>query len=140
VTNPDFTRVLTSDSTPYGAIAQSGLTYDGQYLTIYGGQRIKTQTTTPVTTTGVTVASVAVSSGSSAHFEYLVIDGINYRAGVVMCVWDGVTTAYTDTSTPDIGITLPLTFSVSISGGNVNLIANASSGSWTIKVGTRVIF
>jgi hypothetical protein len=57
-----------------------------------------------------------------------------------MCVWDGTNTAYTDTSTPDIGTTTPLSFSVSISGGNANLKANASSGSWTIKVGTRVIF
>ena len=131
---------MTSDGTPDGANAQSGLTYDGQYLTLYGGQRIETQTTSGVSTTGVTVASVATTSGSSAHFEYLIRNGANYRAGVVMCVWDGTNTAYTDTSTPDIGTTTALSFSVSISSGNANLIANASSGTWTIKVGTRVIF
>ena len=118
------------------------MTYDGQFLTLYGGQRVETQTTNSISSTGVIVASVNVISGSSAHFEYLIRGiGAQYRAGVVMCVWDGTNTSFTDNSTPDLnGSTLGLNFTVSISGGNVNLLANATSGTWTVKVGTRVIF
>jgi len=123
------------------AIANSGLIYDGQYLTLYGAQRVDTANIT-VASIGVTVTSLPVSSGSSAHFEYIITGGGNQkRAGVVMCVWDGVVTTYTDNSTPDInGSTLPLTFYTGISGGDVLLLASSSSGTWNVKVGTRIIF
>jgi hypothetical protein len=123
------------------AIANSGLLYDTQYLTIYGGQRIST-TNTVVSTNNVVVSTTASTSGSSAHFDYMVRGISNKRrAGVVMCVWDGVTTAYTDNSTPDInGSTLPLTFSTGISGGDVLLFASASSGTWVVVTGARIIF
>jgi hypothetical protein len=133
---------LTSDGTSDGAIAESGFTYDGQYTTLYGGQRINTQTTNSISTLGVIVASVDVLSGSSAHFEYLIRgNSSEYRAGVVMCVWDGTNVSFTDNSTPDLnGPTTGLSFTVSISGGNTNLLANVTSGVWDVKVGTRVIF
>jgi hypothetical protein len=124
------------------AIANSGLLYDGQYLTLYGGQRISTETTS-VSSNNVVVSTVASTSGVSAHFDYVVrgVSSNQRRAGVVMCVWDGVTTAYTDNSTPDInGSTLPLTFSTGISGGDVLLFASSSSGTWTIVTGVRIIF
>jgi hypothetical protein len=63
------------------------------------------------------------------------------RAGFVMSVWDSSTATYTDVSTPDLnGSTLGLNFSVIVSGSNVLLKANATSGTWTVKVGTRIIF
>jgi hypothetical protein len=63
------------------------------------------------------------------------------RAGVVMAVWNGLIATYTDNSTPDLdGSTTALYFQVAISGSDVILVANATSGTWTIKVGTRIIF
>jgi hypothetical protein len=63
------------------------------------------------------------------------------RAGVVMSVWDSSNATFNDTSTPDLnGSTLGFVFDVQISGSNVLLIANVTSGTWTIKVGTRIIF
>jgi hypothetical protein len=58
-----------------------------------------------------------------------------------MAAWDGTSATYTDTSTPDLNsTTTPLSFQVVVSGSDVNLIADATSGTWTIKVGTRIIF
>jgi hypothetical protein len=63
------------------------------------------------------------------------------RAGFVMAVWDSSSATYTDVSTPDLnGSTLGLTFTVTVSAPNVLLKANVTSGTWTVKVGTRIIF
>ena len=65
------------------------------------------------------------------------------RAGTVMAVWDssGTTAGSTDFSTPDIvGSTIGISFSVSVASPTVSLNASVTSGSWTVKVGTRVIF
>ena len=89
------------------------------------------------------VATISTTIGSSAHFEYMVLDEEtnHMRAGVVMSVWDGTSATYTDTSTPDLnGPTNQVSFNVVVSGSNVQLTANVTSGTWTIKVGTRIIF
>ena len=65
------------------------------------------------------------------------------RAGTVMGVWDssGVNAGSTDYSTPDIvASTTGISFSVSVASPSVSLIASVTSGTWTVKVGTRVIF
>jgi hypothetical protein len=133
---------LTSDGTSQGAIAQSGLTYDGNSLIILGNQFIESQSGSSISTTGVTITSLPTSTGSSAYFEYVIKNGSGYmRAGFVMAVWDSATATYTDVSTPDLnGSTLGLTFSVVVSAPNVILKANVTSGTWTVKVGTRIIF
>jgi len=65
------------------------------------------------------------------------------RAGTVMGVWDssGTTAGSTDYSTTDIiGSTIGISFSVTASSPSVSLVASVTSGTWTVKVGTRVIF
>ena len=63
------------------------------------------------------------------------------RAGVVMAVWNSTGATFNDVSTPDLnGSTIGFVFDVLISGSNVILRANVTSGTWTIKVGTRIIF
>jgi hypothetical protein len=58
-----------------------------------------------------------------------------------MTAWDASTTVYTDYSTPDIGSsTAGISFTTSTNGTSVFLNAVVTSGTWTIKVGTRVIF
>ena len=91
---------------------------------------------------GVTIQSIPTASGSSAHFEYVIRGNTGgMRAGVVMSVWNDAIATYTDNSTPDLdGSTTALSFEVRVSGSNVILVANAASGTWTIKVGTRIIF
>jgi len=58
-----------------------------------------------------------------------------------MAVWDGSGAAFTDTSTTDLnGSTEGIAFTVTVSGGNVRLNAVVGAGTWTVKVGTRIIF
>ena len=103
------------------------------YLSSYSGGSVTTGTSTLVT--------IVAASGVSANFNYYVSDGTNKRAGTVMSVWDGSSTEYTDYSTPDIGgATTGISFTVTSSGGIVTLNAVITSGTWNIKVGTRVIF
>jgi hypothetical protein len=58
-----------------------------------------------------------------------------------MTVWNGSAAAFTDTSTTDLnGSTEGISFTVTVSGGNVRLNAVVTVGVWTVKVGTRIIF
>jgi hypothetical protein len=57
-----------------------------------------------------------------------------------MCVWNGSTVSYTDNSTTDLGnSTAGIEFLVDINTGNVRLRAVITTGTWTVKVGTRIL-
>jgi hypothetical protein len=88
-----------------------------------------------------TVSTVPKSSGKSAFFDYYIDNGTSLRCGTVMAVWDGSgNTRYTDTSSGDLnGSTSGLSFSVDVDGSDVRLLANITSGIWTIKTSTRVL-
>jgi hypothetical protein len=88
------------------------------------------------------VTTVPTTTGNSCHFEYYVVNGTgSARTGVVMAVWNGSSAAFTDTSTTDLnGTTEGIAFTVTVSGGNVRLNAVVTTGVWTVKVGTRIIF
>ena len=63
------------------------------------------------------------------------------RAGIVMAVWDTSNAAYTDYSTTDLnGTTSPFVWNVDVSLGLVRLKSVISLGTWTINVGTKIIF
>jgi hypothetical protein len=56
-------------------------------------------------------------------------------------VWNSTAAQFTDTSTTDLGpSTEGISFQVTSSGGTVRLNAIVTTGTWNIKVGTRVIF
>jgi hypothetical protein len=58
-----------------------------------------------------------------------------------MAAWDNATTVDTDYSTPDIGSsTAGISFATSTDGTNVYLNAVVTSGTWTVKVGSRIMF
>jgi hypothetical protein len=108
--------------------------FDGTnfYLSSYSGGSISSNTTL------ITIPSV---SGNSAVFDYYVSDGTNKRAGTVMTTWDSTLTVYTEYSTPDLGgSTLGISFATSTDGTDVFLIAIVTSGTWTVKVGSRIMF
>jgi hypothetical protein len=87
------------------------------------------------------ISSIPVTSGNSAIYDYYVSDGTNRRAGTVIAVWDGSTSTFTEYSTPDLnGSTAGISFGTTISGGNILLQSIVTAGTWTIKVGSRVIF
>ena len=105
------------------------------YLSSYSGSSVSTGTSTLIT--------IVAASGTSAVFDYYVSDGTNKRAGTVISVWDNVSSVFTDYSTPDIGgATTGISFQTTVSGGGSVILFQAvvTSGTWTIKVGSRVVF
>lgn len=85
--------------------------------------------------------SIDKSLGSAAWIDYRVSSaGGAFRAGTLMCVWDGTNITYTDTSTVDLGgSTQGIKLSASISGQNVIVQSDVTSETWSIKLGARVI-
>jgi hypothetical protein len=142
VTNPGDNRILTSDGTSNGAVAESGLTYDGTYLTLIGAQKIQTTTQTGLTT-DTTIYTLPTSGGCGAYYEYCITESATdaKRLGTVMAVWDSVGVQFTDTSTPDLNSTTgEFAWDIDISSGNVRLVAKITNGTWTVKLGVRIIY
>jgi len=133
--------------------ANSGI--DGVYLPLSGGTL-----TGPVTGTTFNVSNalldyqenVNVDTGSpkvigiisklsydAVFFDYVVKNGSNLRAGIVMAVHDGTSVTYTDTSTSDLGDTSGVSFTVDISGNDLRLNATVTTDNWIIKALIRGI-
>ena len=89
-----------------------------------------------------TIDSFLTDFGCAAFFEYCITSsGGAKRMGQVYATWNNSSAVFTDVSSPDLaGSTAGLIWKVQVSGGNVELIATISSGSWNILVSTRVIF
>jgi hypothetical protein len=87
------------------------------------------------------ILSIDKNTGMACYFDYIVSDAVSSsRAGTIISVWRGSTVEFTDTSTADIGAsTTGIEFNVSISGSNLILYSVVTSGTWSIKVGARVI-
>jgi hypothetical protein len=94
-----------------------------------------------ITSTGVTsnsvIASFPTGSYDGGFFDYVIKDGSNLRAGTVTSVWDFGNVTFNEATTNDLGDTTDVNMTVTLSGGNANLNANVSSGTWTIKVLSR---
>jgi hypothetical protein len=126
--------VVTATGTAGLLQGEPNMRFDGtnSYQSSYSGGSV-TGTSTLIT--------IVAASGVSANFSYYVSDGTNKRAGTVMSVWDGSTTEYTDYSTPDIGgATTGISFRTTVSGSNILFQAVVTSGTWTVKVGSRIVF
>jgi hypothetical protein len=126
--------VVTATGTAGLLEGEPNMRFDGAsfYLSSYTGGSISS------TTALVTIVS---ASGNSAVFDYYVSDGTNKRAGTVMTAWDNSLTVYTEYSTPDIGgSTAGISFTTSTDGSNVFLNAVITSGTWSVKVGSRIMF
>jgi len=132
---------LLSDGTTNGAIAQSGFTYDGTYLSLIGTQRIQSDVETNITSNSV-LYEIPTSSGCGAYFDYCITEsGGAKRLGTVMATWDNSGAAWTDSSTPDLnGSTIGIGLNVIVSGGNVQFNSVVASGTWTIRLAVRIIY
>ena len=61
--------------------------------------------------------------------------------GLIYGVWDSNSADFTDTSSPDLnGSTAAFYWKLQVNAGSVELVGNASSGSWDVLVATRIIF
>jgi hypothetical protein len=111
--------------------------------TFYGNQIISGTTT--IGNAAIGSKCVTISSNTAlfnlgtfdgANFDYVVKNGSNMRAGLIMSVWDGSFASYNESSTMDLGSTSGVTFTVS---GLGVLTANIASGTWTVEVLYRAL-
>jgi hypothetical protein len=136
-------EVLISDGLG-GVQSDQSFTYDITNNTLnLNSSFFKTNT---ITLTGITnsidVNVFDVNFGCSAIFEYCISeDNGAKRMGQVFSTWDSNDATFTDISTPDLNFsTTSFRWFVTVDNGNVKLIPIILSGSWTIKVFTRIIF
>jgi hypothetical protein len=122
-------------------IVPGDLIVSGDVIT-YGNQYIESASGSSITTGTTIVETISCVSGSSAHFDYFVKGNSNeIRSGVILAAWNCTSATYTETSTPDLnGSTEGISFSVDVSSNLVRLNAVVTSGTWDVKVGSRIIF
>jgi len=121
-----------------------GTTTPGAKLDIEGDILIKAanlsnQENLDVDTGTEVVATVPVASFTAAFFDFVIKKGTNIRSGTVYACHDGTSVEYTETSTADLGDTSDVVLSVDISGGQMRLLANAATTSWSVKSFVRAI-
>jgi hypothetical protein len=90
-------------------------------------------------TTISTVLQNSTGSYNAAFFDYAIFSGSNSRAGTIVSTWNSGSIVYNETCTTDIGTTNVITMLVSLSAGNVQLIASGSVTNWNIKSSGRYI-
>jgi hypothetical protein len=108
-----------------------------------GAYIVNSATASGMTTAGSPYTSFQFDSalGGAAYVDYRVRSTAGAcRAGTLMCVWDSGAVEYTDTSTQDLGgSTSDFTFTAAISSGNLEIYSNVAGGTWSVKLGVRVI-
>lgn len=111
--------------------------------TLYGDLYINSLTIAGVSASTNSIYTISTSNGNAAFFDYYISEtsGTNaYRAGTIQSVWDGTNITYNEQSTGDLNaVTNGLSFTLTISGGNVNLNVTRTSGIWKIKISSRII-
>jgi hypothetical protein len=86
-----------------------------------------------------TVSINGTGSFTSAFCNYTVISGSNARAGQFIAVWNGTTIRYSDNSTTDVGSTLGVNLTASLSGNNVLVTTVLPSNNWTVKTSVNLL-
>jgi hypothetical protein len=104
---------------------------------IIDGGLFDTTSTGSLATGSTLIYSVDTGSYTAGFFDYYAVSGSNGRAGTVMSFWLGGQVQYTDNSTPDVGNTSNIAFSMSLAGSSAQLFASASSAGWNVKTSFR---
>lgn len=99
-------------------------------------------TTTNISSYLVTPISVATiidsfptNAGLSAKWLLSINDGTNFKTSEILAIWNPANnmTNFSEVTTNALG-TIPVAMSVSLSSGLVRLVANPSSGTWSVKI------
>jgi len=87
----------------------------------------------------VYIDSIPITSGNTAKWLVSINDGVNnFKASEMFASWNNTMVKYYNTEVSEIG-TVPVSLSVDNTGGNINLLATAFSGTWTIKMLRMVV-
>ena len=82
----------------------------------------------------VYIDSVPIEMGNTAKWLISINDGDqNFKASEMVANWNNTMVKYYNTEVSEIG-SVPVDLSVDNTGGNINLLATAYSGTWTIKM------
>jgi len=90
---------------------------------------------TDIDTGTESVDTFADTVADGCTWQYVVKKSTNLRSGTIKAVWEaaGNTVQYAESSTPDLGDTSDLTFTVDINSNSVRLLATAASDNWSVK-------
>jgi len=143
IINPGNNRVLTSDGSTNRAIAESGLTFRGEILSVEGELTLKSITISYYENldvlSGTTLLLNIPTTYTAVFVEYSVKKFTYLRAGIMMLTHDGTNIVYTDNSTVDLGDTSDVVFLSDINGSNIRLMVDTPTGGWIIKTIVRKI-
>jgi len=109
-----------------GSLAITGSVY-------ISGSLLLNQSTSSLGISTQTVSTNSTSSYTSAFYRYSVVSGSNARAGEFIACWNGSSIQYTDYSTTDIGNTSLVSFTASLSSGNVVLTTVLPTSGWNVN-------
>jgi len=142
VTNGDLLMYDAANQLWINSKEISGDTIFNGNIKFIGDLLIESASGSSLTTGTHILESIPCTTGSSANFEYFVKGSSNQiRSGNVMAAWNCTGATYTEVSTPDLnGSTEDISFTVDTNSNNIRLNAVVTSGSWEVKVGTRIIF
>lgn len=84
------------------------------------------------------VDTFPIETCNSAMWLVSTGDGTNFKTNEVVANWDSGSVNFYNTEVSQIG-TVPVMLSVNNTGGNINLLANPLSGTWTIKMIRMII-
>lgn len=109
--------------------------------TVYGDLYVKSIAVTGFVTGTTPIYTVVSSLGLSAMFDYVATEaGGAQRSGVIRANWNTTSAVYNETASPDLGgSTAGITFTVTYSAGIVSLNSVITSGTWSIRVGARIL-
>jgi hypothetical protein len=120
-----------------------GVDSQGNVVVGSGSGALNTTVKLSASTGSTVVYSIPTSAYTGAFFEYTVGSGTNFRAGNITSIWDGSNAQFVDSyaggSSPEIGSTSDISFSVGISSGNAELLSSATTTNWDVKVIVRSI-
>jgi hypothetical protein len=113
-------------------------------ITLVGNNQTPSLNTTVIKTLtngNNTIYSIPTSTYTGAFFDYTLISSgsTGARSGTIMSIWSGSTAQFLETTTPSIGSTTGVTFSVAVSGSNAILSSSATTAGWVVKTIVRTI-
>lgn len=87
----------------------------------------------------VYIDSIPIANGNTAKWLVSIDDGTgNLKSSEMFAGWNNAMVKYYNTEISEIG-SVPVELSVDNTGGNINLLATAFSGNWTIKMLRMVV-
>jgi hypothetical protein len=136
-THATGSNLLVSNALTTVSASLDHITISDEY--IVSGIKYRVYENTNVNTGETVVAAFPTTTGYAAHFDYLVRNNSDLRAGKVVIIQDGSSINITDTSTTDIGFTGGLVFDARIVSGQVELVLYSDADGWIFKSDCKII-